>query len=272
MEKSGSCLCRSLLGVYWSTSGTWSCSCRKLNWSLFDLLCSEAYSCSMLVQCVNYCSNYSQFESHLCCVQTNLLFTSVPSSNVDAWWHIHQAISSPVCMEIPHSAPPPPYFKPAYRSIPTTIEIVIDLPQPGPVAIRSHLRSMPLLERQTQLALPAKVLGAVMFAWRHVSCIVSLWWMEQIVGTHLLQRIPPAHQWVEIGFVFVSEGSWYPYPFKQFIFFCSANIFHKDRSFPKIMQSLYMSCSALPWSSHCPRVFSSLKKIINHKSSFLQHY
>lgn len=67
-------------------------------------------------------------------------------------------------MGVLHSALPPPYLKPAYRSAPTTIEIVIDQPWLRPVAIRFHLRSMTLLERQTQLALLAKVLVAVMFA------------------------------------------------------------------------------------------------------------
>lgn len=75
-------------------------------------------------------------------------------------------------MEIPPN-PLPVGSTSAHQSIPTTIEIVIDLPHLGPVAIRSHLLSWSLLGRQTQLVLQAKVLDTGMFSWHHVSRIVS---------------------------------------------------------------------------------------------------
>lgn len=45
--------------------------------------------------------------------------------------------------KMPPSAPPLVGSKPAHWSIPTTMEIVIDLPYLGPVARRSHLLSLP---------------------------------------------------------------------------------------------------------------------------------
>lgn len=45
---------------------------------------------------------------------------------------------------------------------------------PRPSSHKVSLTSPALLERQTQLVLLAKVLGAWMFSWRHVSCVAPM--------------------------------------------------------------------------------------------------
>lgn len=117
----------------------------------FSSFMLKAYSFSTLLLCKFQPFDYESTLETSCimsmprskvCVYMIFLFL-IPTSKDTTCWHVLQAISSPVCMEIPCSAPPLIVSKPAHWSILTTIGIVIDLPYLDPVAIRSHLLSLP---------------------------------------------------------------------------------------------------------------------------------
>lgn len=131
------------------------------------------------------------------------------ASKGHACWHIHQAINSSVCMLC---TPQLIVSKPAYWSILRTIEIVIDLPHLGPVAIRSYLLSVPYWKgkhswccSQSARCCDVRLAPCVLY-----SCSPPTSPMmdgANFLGTHLLQHVPPAHQWVEIDCLFVSDES-----------------------------------------------------------------
>lgn len=129
----------------------------------------------------------SHVASCLCFVQQfvrDVIFVFlIPSSNVGTCWHIFQAVNSPVCMETLCNPP----SKPFCRSVLITIEIVIDLPYLG--SHKVSLTCLALLERQTQLVLQAKVLGA--FDVQLAPCVLccshdgwSKFWVTHLLPTH----------------------------------------------------------------------------------------
>lgn len=138
------------------------------------------------------------------CICTWYLCVFIMSSNNDTCWRILQAINSHVCLKTPHLIL---FFTPRsltlnlpYRSVLTKIEIVIDLPHLSPV---NHKAS---LTRPIGNANTAGATGQSARSWdvQLAPCVFycPLWWIEPILGIHLLQHIPPAHQWVGIVFLF----------------------------------------------------------------------
>lgn len=85
----------------------------------------------------------------------------------------------------------------ACQSIVITIEIVIDFFYLGPVAIRSYLLASPYWKDKHSWCHELKwpLLGCSSSA----MCLVLSPMMD---GENLLQHVPPAFEWVEIGFFF----------------------------------------------------------------------
>ena len=102
---------------------------------------------TLLLMCVKYDLNPFDSEFTSSCIMSPLCEVCdiwMPSSKETTRAGTFSGRSTALfCMEMPRAAPPLLGSKPAHRSILTTIEIEIDLRYLGPVAIRSHLLSLP---------------------------------------------------------------------------------------------------------------------------------
>lgn len=108
-----------------------------------------------------------------------------------------------------HAVTPPPYPPPPVGCLPVNSYDNRNCDWSAPPRSSSHKVSLTILGTIGK----ANTAGAAGQSARYwdvqlAPCVLHCppWWMKQTLGTHLLQHIPPAHQWVEIDYPFVLNG------------------------------------------------------------------